>query len=222
GTLACIAPERLTGEEATPASDVWAVGVMLWEALASRHPFWGVPLPQVATTIEAGAPPLQPERPDLSRRLLGAIESALTIDPAKRPQASALAHTLREALAAPRRESRARTRTLRLQKPTRLALPATPAAIEARGLSSGPGGLTALAGGSLLPFWPPGLLALLTIAAAAATWRLPRAGLALALFAPVFPLGNEARGAALAYLGIAVLIFVLSWRDARAGLLFAV
>src|SRR5439155_6477303 len=85
GTLAYIAPERLTGEEATPASDVWAVGVMLWEALASRHPFWGVPLPQVATTIEAGAPPLQPERPDLARRVLAAVESALTIDPARRP-----------------------------------------------------------------------------------------------------------------------------------------
>ena len=43
GTLAYIAPERLAGAEATPESDVWAVGVLLWEALAGRHPFWGVP-----------------------------------------------------------------------------------------------------------------------------------------------------------------------------------
>jgi len=221
GTLAYIAPERLTGEEATPASDVWAVGVMLWEGLAGRHPFWGVPLPQVATTIEAGAPPLQPERPDISRRLLEAVESALSIDPARRPQASVLAHMLREALSAPRREPRTRPHTLRL-RPARLALPAVPAAIEARALASGLAGVTALAGGSLLPFWPPGLLALLTLAAAGAAWRYPRAGLVLALFAPVFPLGNEAKGAALAYAGTALFVVALSWRDARAGLLFVV
>ena len=51
GTLAYIAPERLAGGEASTRSDVWAVGVMLWEALAGQHPFWGVPLPQVATAI---------------------------------------------------------------------------------------------------------------------------------------------------------------------------
>ena len=70
GTLAYISPERLRGREAEPASDVWAAGILLWEALAGRHPFWGVPLPQMAAAIEAGAPPLQPERPDLPKRLL--------------------------------------------------------------------------------------------------------------------------------------------------------
>ena len=58
GTLAYIAPERLAGDEAAPASDVWAVGVLLWEALAGRHPFWGMPLQEVARAIERGAPPL--------------------------------------------------------------------------------------------------------------------------------------------------------------------
>ena len=45
GTLAYIAPERLGGEDASARSDVWAVGVFLWEALSGAHPFWGVPLP---------------------------------------------------------------------------------------------------------------------------------------------------------------------------------
>ena len=40
GTLAYISPERLHGQEAGPAADVWAVGVLLWEALAGHHPFW--------------------------------------------------------------------------------------------------------------------------------------------------------------------------------------
>ncbi|MBA3787500.1 MAG: serine/threonine protein kinase, partial [Actinobacteria bacterium] len=44
GTLAYISPERLRGEEARPASDVWGVGILLWEALAGKHPFWGTPL----------------------------------------------------------------------------------------------------------------------------------------------------------------------------------
>src|SRR5215212_2704319 len=34
GTLAYISPERLQGTTATAAADVWAVGVLLWEALA--------------------------------------------------------------------------------------------------------------------------------------------------------------------------------------------
>ena len=221
GTLAYIAPERLTGDEASPASDVWAVGVMLWEALASRHPFWGVPLPQVAATIEAGAPPLQPERPDLPRKLLSVVERALAIEPAKRPRAAELAAELREAFDAPRRVHRARSTPIRLPRPTKLAIPAKTAALEARALSAGLAGLVTIVGGSLLPFWTPGLLALLAIAAALATWRLPRLGLALALFAPLFPLGNEAKGAALLYGAMALGLLGLGWRDPRAGLAFA-
>src|SRR4051795_8873664 len=39
GTLAYVSPERLLGRNATPAADVWSVGVMLWESLAGAHPF---------------------------------------------------------------------------------------------------------------------------------------------------------------------------------------
>ena len=41
GTLTYVSPERLRGEQATPAADVWAVGVMVWESLAGEHPFRG-------------------------------------------------------------------------------------------------------------------------------------------------------------------------------------
>ena len=225
GTLAYIAPERLTGDEASTASDIWAVGVMLWEALAGHHPFWGVPLPQVAATIEAGAPPLATERPDLSRRLVATIESALTTDPARRPRAAELAASLREALTAPREPAPAqRTRPARFQLPrlSQLVLPAKPVALEARLLSAGLAALATVVGGSLLPFWPPGLLALLALVSAAATLRAPRLGLALALFAPLFPFGNEAKGAALLYGAVALGLLVLGWRDPRAGLAFCV
>ncbi len=227
GTLAYISPERLRGQEATPASDVWAVGVMLWEALAGQHPFWGVPLPQVATTIEAGAAPLETERPDLPPRLLAVIAGALAIEPTRRPRASVLASELREAVDAPRRNRSERSkprvgRGLHLPRPAATAIAVTPVALEAKLLPAGLAALTTLAGGSILPFWTPGLLALLTVSAALATIRTPRLGLALALFAPLFPLGNFSSGAALAYGVVAVVLLVLGWTDARAGLAFAV
>ena len=97
GTLAYIAPERLNGGDATPQSDVWSVGVLLWETLTDRHPFWGMPIQEVAQAIQAGAPPLATERRGLPRRLVTAVDTALSIDPGRRPSASDLAAELRNA-----------------------------------------------------------------------------------------------------------------------------
>ncbi len=219
GTLAYISPERLRGDDATPASDVWSVGVMLWESLAGEHPFWGVPLPQIATAIDAGAPPLESHRPDVSRPLLEAIRDALALDPARRPRAESLAAALRAALDAPRGERsrpRARKAVTRAEpKPEARAVP-----LEQRVVALGLAALATAAGATLLPFWTPGLVLLLTVSAGLAALRSPRAGLAVALFAPVLPLGNLAQAAALAYVAFAVLWLALCWRDAQSGLLF--
>ena len=77
GTLAYIA-RAAAREEATPASDVWGVGVLLWEGLAGAHPFWGSPLHELPASIGAGAPPLTELRPDLPKRLLSAVEGRST------------------------------------------------------------------------------------------------------------------------------------------------
>ena len=209
GTLAYISPERLRGEEACSASDVWAVGILLWEALAGKHPFWGVPLSQMAGTIESGCPPLEAERPDLPKRLLAAISHALAHDPARRPPAAALAKELRAALANPR--SRRSTNVESVYQSQALVPRLAPAAAA---------GAATLAGGAALPFFPTGGAPVLALAAAAAAYRSPRAGLALALAAPVLPLGNHALGLALLYGAIALAWLVLSWRDARWGLAF--
>src|SRR5256886_17457573 len=95
GTLAYIAPERLAGGITTEAADIWAVGLMLWEALAGRHPFWRSSLLETARAIELGAPRLESMRPDLPKPLLAAVDRALDLDPARRPNAATLADTLR-------------------------------------------------------------------------------------------------------------------------------
>ena len=61
---------------------------------------------------------------------------------------------------------------------------------------------------------------LLALAAAAAAIKAPRVGLAIALFIPIFPLGNVAQAAAVTYAAFAVAWLAVFWRDARAGLLF--
>ena len=92
GTLAYISPERLKGKPAGPAADVWAVGVLLWEALAGEHPFWGGSLLDTAKRIESGAPSLGSDaaRPRPTHRRVRrprAQPSSL----ARRPSAAALA-----------------------------------------------------------------------------------------------------------------------------------
>src|SRR5690242_8765703 len=52
GTLANIATERRAGDNASEASGVWAVGVMLWESLSGGHPFWQTSMLDTARAIE--------------------------------------------------------------------------------------------------------------------------------------------------------------------------
>jgi len=214
GTLAYIAPERLAGHEATPESDVWAVGVLLWEALSGRHPFWGVPLQEVARTIEAGAPPLGTERRDLPRRLLAAVDGALARDPERRPRASALAADIRAAVRkTPRREaSDAQEGRETKENPARRLAQLT--------LGVALAGVAAALGATILPFWPPLLVAAIVVGAGLGALLDPRIGLAVALAAPIFPLGNHAESAAVLYGALALGWLLICWRDARSGLLF--
>ncbi|MGH3058170.1 MAG: protein kinase domain-containing protein [Gaiellaceae bacterium] len=205
GTLAYIAPERLDGEEATGAADVWSVGVLLWEALAGRHPFWAISPLETARRVEKGAQPLAELRPDLPRELCRAVDRMLALDPCKRPTARQAHHLLGAAEATRgRREHAASSRAGLRERTPHAAL------------------ATALAAGTtaVLPFFPGGWALLVAALVGVAAFLSPRAGLALALAVPVLPLGNASLGLALAYVALAVLWLVLFARDARSGLLF--
>jgi hypothetical protein len=209
GTLAYISPERLAGGEATPAADVWAVGVMLWEALAGRHPFWRGSMLETARAIEAGARPLGELRPDLPKRLLRLVDAALSTSPGRRPRARELADALRGAgssTSAPRRPA--------FKLPSRVDAGHLGTALLAAILA----GWTAAA----LPFYPHGwAFGLAALAAAAALFR-ERTGIALALAVPVLPLGNISLGLALLYAGLAAGWLLVTWREPRTSLLFVV
>lgn len=60
GTVAYIAPERLRGEEAGPAADIYSAGVLLYALLAGRPPYEG-DLRTVASLHLAGPLPSMPE-----------------------------------------------------------------------------------------------------------------------------------------------------------------
>src|SRR5689334_8293545 len=147
GTLAYISPERLQGLPATAAADVWGLGVVLWEALAGEHPFWGGDLVETSRSIQQGSPPLETLRPDLPRHVLETVNGALVANPQRRPTAERLAAELRSL---PRRRQR-----------TAGAGPAAPPVTcpelaKARLL---PGALAGVASGwvaAALPFYPAG------------------------------------------------------------------
>src|SRR5947207_1481037 len=163
GTLAYISPERLVGGEATPAADVWAVGVMLWEALAGRHPFWRGSMLETARSIEAGARPLGELRPDLPKRLLRLVDSTLSQSAARRPTARELAEGLRGAFSLSSAQPRPAF-TLPSRIEAGQAVTAALAAILAGWTSAS------------LPFYPHGWPYLLAIAVAVATLLHERVG----------------------------------------------
>jgi serine/threonine-protein kinase len=89
GTAAYLAPEQARGEEATPAADVYALGVVLYQLLTGRLPYEGSTLAELAIRRENERPlspsSYDPAIPDtLSAAVLGALEG----DPAERYSAA--------------------------------------------------------------------------------------------------------------------------------------
>jgi eukaryotic-like serine/threonine-protein kinase len=212
GTLAYISPERLKGQTADPAADVWAVGVLLWESLAGFHPYWTSSMLDTAKKIQDAPPSLGTVRPDLPAPLIEIVDRAMCRDPRKRPSATRMAAAVRSAW-------RSRRRARRPQKPKQRLRFRTPPVGRMAAV-----GLAAIASGwvvATLPFFPGGWAWIAAAAAAGLTLVRDRAGLAFTLAVPVLPLGNVSMGLALAYIAAATVWLALMWGEPRRGLLFA-
>ncbi|HEV2424198.1 MAG TPA: serine/threonine-protein kinase [Terriglobia bacterium] len=135
GTLCYMAPELLHGKPATPKSDLWSLGALLFEILAGRLPFEGQTPFELSMAIMVEDPPtLAPDLPQPLRRL---VQKCLEKNPAARPagaaEVQAALEDVKSTLAGAGRERAARRQRLRTAAAALIAL--------------------ALLGGSTLAWW---------------------------------------------------------------------
>ena len=82
GTPAYLAPERAAGGPATPASDLYSLGVVGYACLTGAPPFSGIPVEVAAAHRHRDLPPLPPTVPAGVAGLVGELTAK---DPAARP-----------------------------------------------------------------------------------------------------------------------------------------
>jgi eukaryotic-like serine/threonine-protein kinase len=99
GTPAYLAPERVAGASAGPASDLYSLGIVAYECLAGAPPFTGTPMEVALAHQYQSLPPLPPAVPLPVAALVAELTAG---DPAGRPadagEVAARAARLRDAM----------------------------------------------------------------------------------------------------------------------------
>jgi serine/threonine protein kinase len=86
GTAAYLAPEQAAGEQAGPAADLYALGVVTYQFLSGRLPYEAQSLTELALKQQREVPPRLDElNPDVTPQLALAVDRALALDPRQRP-----------------------------------------------------------------------------------------------------------------------------------------
>ncbi|PWR06460.1 serine/threonine protein kinase [Micromonospora acroterricola] len=143
GTPAYVAPERLDGAPAQPATDVYSLGVLLHEALTGRVPYPADTWEQLSEALADGRPPTLAEVPELPPAVARICLRSLARDPADRPTARQVATVLNDHLLPSDPPTTTRVSTLTLPP----AAPGAPAAPAAPGAPGAPGGGPGAPGG---------------------------------------------------------------------------
>jgi TolB-like protein len=98
GTVPYMSPEQISGRAVDHRTDIFSLGVMLYEMVTGRRPFQGHSSAELVSSILRDTPrPLRELRPDLPDGLAGVIERCLEKSPADRV---ASVRALREVLGA--------------------------------------------------------------------------------------------------------------------------
>ena len=144
GTTDYVSPEQALGQEVTPQSDVYSLGIVLYEMLTGDVPFKGETSVTVAMKhVREGVPDVQRRRPEVSAALAAVVERATAKDLANRyPSVGEMLRDLEQVLAyevartghtegqatavleqlAPARAQKRRRPALRAPRPRALAL----------------------------------------------------------------------------------------------------
>jgi hypothetical protein len=98
GTLAYMAPEQAAGERIDDRADLYALALVLYEALAGVNPVHAGSPAATARRVGTVLPSLASKRPDLPRALCAAIDRALRPDPDERGELEDLEDACEDAL----------------------------------------------------------------------------------------------------------------------------
>jgi serine/threonine protein kinase len=86
GTSAYLAPEQVRGDPVDRRTDIFTFGVLAYELLSSKRPFWGSNQAAILEAIvKEEPPPLAQMSPDIPAPLSAVITHAMRKDPAQRP-----------------------------------------------------------------------------------------------------------------------------------------
>jgi eukaryotic-like serine/threonine-protein kinase len=89
GTPLYLSPEALAGADPAPSFDLWSLSLLLFEAIAGQHPFAAPTTAQAFERIRGAAVDIRDYRKDCPPTLIAFFLSALSQDPARRPQSAA-------------------------------------------------------------------------------------------------------------------------------------
>lgn len=101
GTPLYLSPEALAGSPPQESFDLWSLNLVLYEAIAGRHPLAGRSVPEVVEAIQRlVVPDVRDARPECPAPVAAFLNDALSLVPARRPATAADLRTALRALRA--------------------------------------------------------------------------------------------------------------------------